>query len=269
MNESRITVAGLSGLTLLSLLSVVQAANEDYGFKPFDHGAKNGGTLPYRLFCPTNIQEGKKYPLVVAFHGAGSVGADNLAQVTAGYGKVFADPKIQAGHPCFVVAPQCPAGRRWVDTDWGKTEHNQPAITPEMRMALEIVDKILSDYPIDRDRIYVHGQSMGGFAVWDVICRRPDMFAAAVPVCGGGDETKAAIIKDIPIWAFHGALDPVVKVICSRNMIAAVKKAGGSPRYTEYAKVEHDAWNYAYKEPGLVDWVFRQCRRNEKGVLQK
>ena len=260
-------LVGMSGIIFLSPLMNAQAGDEDYGFKPFIHASGTNGTLPYRLFIPTSAEEGKKYPLFIYFHGAGSVGSDNLAQLN--YGKVFADQKTQSSHPCFIVAPQCPQGRRWVDTDWGKTAHIQPAITPEMRMALEIVDKIVTDYPIDRDRIYVYGTSMGGFATWDIICRRPDMFAAAVPVCGGGDETKAALIKDIPIWAFHGALDTTVKVIRSRNMIAAVKKAGGNPRYTEYEKVGHDAWNYAYKEPELAEWIFNQCRRNEKSKLQK
>ncbi len=229
------------------------------GFRVFIHESGTNGTLPCRLFIPENIREGEKYPLIVYFHGSGSAGNDNLAQLN--YAKVYADREIQSKYPCFIVAPQIPENHRWVDTDCGKTEHIQPAITREMKMTLEIIDRIVAEYPIDNARIYVNGQSLGGYAVFDIICRRPDMFAAAVPLCGGGDVTRAASIKDIPIWAFHGALDTSVPVINSRNMIAAIKKAGGSPRYTEWENVKHDAWNHAYKEPGLTEWIFGQKRK--------
>src|SRR5262249_52824913 len=113
----------------------------------------------------------------------------------------------------------------------------------------------------DQKRIYVTGLSMGGYGTWDVIGRRPDLFAAAVPVCGGGDETQAATIARVPIWAFHGARDGVVKPARSWNMVAALKKAGGHPGYTEYPDVGHDSWVPTYRDPVLFQWLFAQKRK--------
>jgi len=117
----------------------------------------------------------------------------------------------------------------------------------------------LKTYPVDFDRIYVYGQSMGAFATWDILCRRPETFAGAVAVCGGGDECCAAAIAAIPVWVFHGALDDAVKVERSRNMVAALRRAGGQPHYTEYPDVAHNAWDYAYT-PELFHWLFQQHR---------
>lgn len=124
-------------------------------------------------------------------------------------------------------------------------------------MAIDTINEIVKKYPIDRKRIYVCGQSMGGFATWEIICCYPDMFAAAVPVCGRADEAKAPSIAHIPIWIFHGALDPAVKVARSRNMFKALKNTGGMPKYTEYLKVKHNAWSYSYSSK-LFRWMFNQ-----------
>ena len=127
-------------------------------------------------------------------------------------------------------------------------------------MAIAAIKEIIKKYPIDTKRIYVYGQSMGGFATWEIICRYPDMFAAAVPVCGGADETQAKKIAKIPVWIFHGKLDPVVNVERSRNMFVALKQAGGKPKYTEYPKVKHNAWSYSYS-PKLFEWMFSQKKK--------
>ncbi len=229
-----------------------------FGFDVWPAGGQTPDSLPCRLFRPTPCLEGQRYPLLVYFHGAGSWGSDNLAPLTLA--KTFADETLQADHPCFIAAPQCPRERRWVDTPWTLSEHRQPPITPEMSRVLAIVDALLKACPIDRRRVYALGVSMGGFAVWDVLARRPDLFAAAVPICGGGDETTALLIRHIPLWAFHGALDSVVRVTRSRNMIRALERAGGRPRFTEYPETGHDAWTPAFREPGLFDWLFRQAR---------
>lgn len=102
--------------------------------------------------------------------------------------------------------------------------------------------------------------SMGGYGTWDIIIRKPDLFAAAIPICGGGDETKVAAIAKLPIWAFHGDLDPAVKVIRSRHMIEAIKKLGGTPKYTEYPGQGHFVWIPAHSDPQTWDWLFSQHR---------
>jgi predicted peptidase len=125
-------------------------------------------------------------------------------------------------------------------------------------LVLKILDLIKKEFSIDPSRIYVSGQSMGGYGTWDLITKRPDIFAAAIPLCGGGNTAIAANAARVSIWAFHGAVDETVSVNESRNMITAIRKAGGKPRYTEYPDVDHDVWNWAFLEPGLMDWLFAQ-----------
>ncbi|MEI8247697.1 MAG: prolyl oligopeptidase family serine peptidase [Lentisphaerota bacterium] len=224
------------------------------GFSAWSWLMPDGRELLYRFHCPySNATE--KFPLVVHFHGAGSRGNDNLAQLR--FAKLVLDPALNR-EECFVFAPQCPPELRWVDTDWSAAVHQLPEkVTPEMGAAITILDEIIANYPIDMNRIYIYGQSMGAFATWDLLCRRPEMFAAAVPVCGGGDENYAASVIDVPIWASHGALDQVVKVERSRNMIAALLRAGGTPHYTEFPDIAHNAWDYSYT-PELFQWMFTQ-----------
>jgi predicted peptidase len=112
--------------------------------------------------------------------------------------------------------------------------------------------------PIDPMRVYITGLSMGGFGAFDLLARRPDLFAASAPVCGGADEKTADKIKHIPIWAFHGAKDTAVKPARSRNMIGALEKAGGKPKYTEYPDVGHNSWDNAYRDPEFSKWFFAQ-----------
>ncbi len=234
------------------------------GYHSFYYQAKEGNKLRFRFFMPA-IKEGQKYPLVVHFHGAGSRGSDNIKPINLASTVTNGDyPKK---YPCFVFVPQCPGGRKWVNLDWHKTAHKQPEKPNiQMKMAMEAIDEIIKKYPIDTTRIYVFGQSMGGFATWDIICRKPELFAAAVPVCGGGDVSKAGKIANLPIWAFHGALDPVVKADNSRAMITALRQAGGKPQYTEYKKVKHNAWSYSYT-PELFDWMFKQKKKPSKGKI--
>lgn len=240
---------------LLSTFAVSDVVN---GFVAGRITATNGRILPYRLYLPS-VPDGGKLPLLVHFHGAGSRGVNNTAQL--GQARRFATAGFQKTFPCFVLAPQCPAEERWVDLDWRKIEHTMPQQpTWQMAAALALVEKLLQELPIDPTRVYVNGQSMGGYATWDAISRRPEMFAAAVPVCGGGDVKQVANLKKIPVWAFHGALDKTVPPENSRRMVTALQLAGATVQYTEYPGVAHDAWNHAYDEPGLQEWLFKQRR---------
>jgi len=223
----------------------------------------SGNTLLYRFFKPDNYDANRRYPLVLFFHGAGGRGNDNKTQITdAGQTAAgWASEAVQAQHPCFIIAPQCPTDQRWVEVNWSDRAATQPAQPSEgLRMSMELLDQLQRQYNVDPDRIYVTGLSMGGFATWDLIARYPLRFAAAVPVCGGGDESTAARFKDLPVWAFHGSADNVVSPTRSRNMIAALRLAGGNPRYTEYEGVDHFSWVPAYNDPQLIQWLFAQKR---------
>jgi predicted peptidase len=208
-----------------------------------------GHTTPYRVFVPKEYNSAKKYPLVLWLHGSGSVGKDNRKQITQASTMgthTWTRPGNQAKYPAFVVAPQCcQLGASWTT----------PA---QLGLVIEILATLQQEFSIDATRLYVAGQSMGGYGTWALIAHKPGMFAAAVPLCGGGNVLAAPAIAKTPVWAFHGASDPTVSVWESRKMIEAVKKAGGSPRYTEYPGVGHDVWLRTFKEPGLLDWVFAQ-----------
>jgi predicted peptidase len=217
-----------------------------------------GGSLPYRLLKSDHPEEGKTYPLVVFLHGAGERGSDNEKQLTHGVAE-FARADNRKKYPCFLVAPQCPAGQGWVNVNWGAASHRISAKPARNgALVLELIDALRKEYPIDPNRIYLTGLSMGGYGTWDLLMRRPELFAAAVPICGGGDDSEAAKIAKIPVWVFHGARDQAVKVERSRTMVAALKKAGGQPRYTEYPDVAHDSWVPAYRTPELMEWLFAQ-----------
>lgn len=219
-----------------------------------------GEKLPYRLLKPKNYDASQRYPLVLFLHGAGERGSDNTKQLVHGMAD-FSSDAVMNKYPAFVVAPQCPDERKWVEVPWTDEEHAMPKEpSVALRQTFELLEALSKEFSIDADRIYITGLSMGGFGTWDAIQRKPDLFAAAAPVCGGGDTNYAARIKDVPVWAFHGDQDDAVKVRRSRDMIAAIKAAGGQPKYTEYPGVGHDSWTATYRDPELYQWLFAQKR---------
>ena len=216
-------------------------------------------TLLYRFHEIDNPQ--KKFPLVVFFHGAGERGNDNKKQLEVGI-HILANTQNRAKYPCYILAAQCPDNLKWVNTDWTADSHNfSENPSKPMKQVIELIDILLKKYSIDPKRIYVIGLSMGGFAVWDIISRFPNKFAAAVPICGGGDEKKAKSLSKIPIWVFHGEKDKVVKTLRSRNMVTALKKAGGNPKYTEYKDVGHNCWGKTFNDDNLYKWLFLQSKK--------
>lgn len=222
-------------------------------FAEATYKSARGGEMSYLLFTPGDYDKAKSYPLVLWLHGGGQRGNDLkmlLAHGDAQGAGFLARSDTQEKYPAFVLAPQCPVGGRW-----GNPGASQP--TAQMKLALEIVDKLTTEYSVDTSRLYVMGLSLGGYGTWDAIVRRPDMFAAAVPICGGGDVSRAASIKTA-VWAFHGDEDESVNVSESRRMIAALKAAGSAPRYTEYKGVGHNSWEPAFAEPDLLAWMYAQ-----------
>lgn len=228
-------------------------------FERRTYASANGGSMPYRLFVPTGYGEtNRRYPLVLWLHGGEGRGNDNEKQIAGGNdagATVWIQPRNQARFPAFVLAPQCPEGEMW--TTAGLTVRP----TPRLMDVIDLLRKLEREYRIDPARIYVAGQSMGGFAVWSLVTAYPRMFAAAVPICGGGDEALAERLVGTPIWAFHGELDRAVSVERSRSMVAAVVKAGGRARLTEYKGAGHTVWQQAFADPELLPWVFEQNRR--------
>lgn len=226
---------------------------------------QNGHVLPYRLYTPPGIVAGKTYPLLIFMHGAGERGVDNRRQFLR-----FAPFKFWLKYPCYVLAPECPkqedeganGGGVWVDTPFGAPQHEMKEIpTWPMKLAIRVIDSLLRETNVDKKRVYVTGLSMGGFATWELLQRKPSAFAAAMPVCGGGDLAYASYIAKVPLWVFHGDADSTVPVIRSRDMVGAIKAVGGEPKYTEYPKIGHDAWTPTYPKEGVWDWLFDQRKK--------
>lgn len=207
--------------------------------------SKDGRRLRYDSMKPKDYDPQKKYPLVLCLHG--SAGSTQAA-------RVLAKPTLRTKYPCFVLAPEALVGEAWGKRPFGAMTDVQPLV-------LEIIRALQNEFSIDAKRLYVTGQSAGGFGTYAFIVRNPDMFAAAAPVCGTTDPAKAELIAKIPIWIFHGDQDPLVPVDNSRDMYEALKKAGGSPKYTEYKGVKHNSWDKAYATAAFWEWLFAQKRQ--------
>ncbi|RYD29767.1 MAG: phospholipase, partial [Verrucomicrobiaceae bacterium] len=156
-------------------------------------------------------------------------------------------------------APQCPPDRWWSPVDreaWKLSAAKEP--NNLLDGLLELVEKTSREQPVDPKRFYVTGISMGGFATWDLLGRAPKKIAAAIPICGGGDTDLVRRYGNVPIWAFHGDADPVVPVRTTKDMVAALEKAGGKPKVTYYPGVEHDSWTQTYSNPDVIRWLLDQ-----------
>lgn len=222
----------------------------------------NGVTLPYQVSFPENYDGTKKYPLLVFLHGAGERGNDNEGQLV--HGKDFLLQNTQTKYPAIVIAPQCPADNFWSNVsrhsldgktsfDFGVSE--TPSVAMETLIAL--VNDWLSSGKVDLSQVYVGGLSMGGMGTFELLWRMPDTFAAAFPICGGGDLSKVGLFaKYTAVWIFHGADDSVVPVQHSREMYAALKSSGCDTKYTEYEGVNHNSWDNVFLEKDLFGWLF-------------
>ncbi len=226
---------------------------------------QNGDTLPYRLLLPENYDATKKYPLVFFMHGAGERGNDNEIQLLHG-GKLFLRDDTRKNFPAIVVFPQCPKNSYWstvnMKTDkTGKRLFNFNKTTPPtiaMKMANDLLRQILKKYPVQKKKVYVGGLSMGGMGTFELAARNPKLFAAAFPICGGGDPTTAKTIRKIKWWVFHGAKDDVVPAGYSETMVNALKAVNAEVKFTLYPDANHNSWDPAFAEPGLLPWLFEQ-----------
>lgn len=221
------------------------------------------GTIQYTL---QRARGGGPRPFIVFLHGSGERGTDNHAQMSYPF---FEDPDSLFGpvtmraDPAHVLAPQCPEDDKWVDVPKWDVAKITLAAQPTQAMAnvLILLDDLRKKPHIDTKRIYLVGLSMGAFGVYDLLARRPKVFAAAIAICGAGDVKQAATYAHVPMSIAHGLHDRSVSIERSREMARALRAAGGSPRLIEYADASHDVWNRALSEPALVAWCFQQVLR--------
>jgi predicted peptidase len=246
----------------------------------------NGQTIHYYLFTPKAAAAGRKLPLVLWLHGglkSNGRGGPNMPMAA------FYRDEHQKRRPCFVLRPVAIKGRNWVSPRGAGTgSHALPAKpAASIPVLLELLERTVRRHAIDPGGLHVVGASMGGYGVWDLIARRPKMFASAMPICGGGDPGKAAAIKHVKIWIFHSANDRIVPVRGSREMFAALMKARGekpvvkedakavaaaSPdgriRYTELKTGGHNAWDRALGSLDVIQWALGARRGESKAASQ-
>lgn len=251
------------GLVVLISLPVITTAQDLSLFQKKQFISGND-TLPYRLLLPENYEASKKYPLVFFLHGAGERGNDNEKQLVHG-AKLFLKEEVRRDYPVIVVFPQCPQNSFWSNVDFrmengkrvfGFKAQGEPTIA--MKLAQELLYSIIKDYPVNKRQVYAGGLSMGGMGTFEIVRRNPRLFAAAFPICGGGEPTTASVMKKTKWWVFHGGKDDVVPPELSEKMVDALKAAKAAVKFTLYPEANHNSWDPAFAEPELLSWLFKQ-----------
>ncbi|PWD98542.1 carboxylesterase family protein [Marinilabilia rubra] len=230
---------------------------------------RNGDTLKYRILYPEEMKQDKEYPLVLFLHGAGERGVKNERQLTHG-ADLFVDENWNTTREAIVLFPQCPPGIMWTNREKKKNSEGvwefwfplgDSAPWPSL-MVNQLVEDLTASGKVDADRRYIMGLSMGGIGTLEFLYRWPEKYAAAISVCGGHDPDLAETYCHVPVWFFHGGKDDVVPPIYSRQVYDVLKKCNVDTRYTFYPYANHNSWDPAFSEPGLLDWLFSFEKEN-------
>tara|TARA_R110000765_G_scaffold170051_1_gene274989 strand:- start:319 stop:1101 length:783 start_codon:yes stop_codon:yes gene_type:complete len=226
---------------------------------------KDNDSLQYRIMYPKDFSEDMQYPVVFFLHGAGERGNDNEKQLTHG-SSLFSKVENFEKFPAIVIFPQCPTLDYWSNAKVNRKKrpvslkfknHRKP--TKALRLVMDLVEETIEKTYIKKDQVYVMGLSMGGMGTYEILYRKPELFAAAIAICGGGKPKSAKkYALKVPLWAFHGAKDNVVDPILSVKMVAGLLKYGGHPQFTLYEEANHNSWDPAFDEPDLLEWLFTQ-----------
>ncbi len=230
---------------------------------------QSGDTLPYRILFPLNYDSANAYPVVFFLHGSGERGKDNEKQLTHGW-KFFLQDSFRGKHPAIIIFPQCAESSYWSNvqiitegSNTGKHQHyfvKEGLPSKSMSLLMGLVDNIQDRYKIDKHSMYVGGLSMGGMGTFELVRRKPGVFAAAFPICGGANPATAKQLSKTSWWLFHGLKDNVVRPEFTFEMEAALKKAKAKVKATYYPNANHNSWDPAFAEAGLADWLFAQKR---------
>jgi predicted peptidase len=254
------------GVQGLLTKKVVDHALDIYERKEFVFG--EGKTLPYRILYPANYDKTKKYPLLLFLHGAGERGKDNEKQLVHG-SKLFITEENRKKFPAIVMFPQCPAESFWAAAKIDrsvqpyKIEFDYTA-EPSWPLAAAnaLVKKIANEEGVDKKQIFISGLSMGGMGTFESVYRYPDVYAAALPICGGGDVNRYdKRVAKVPFWVFHGAADAVVNVKLSKEMVDKLKSLKATVKYSEYPGVNHNSWDNAFAEKDYLGWMLQHKKK--------
>lgn len=253
------------GVSLVVFLFFAQPldAQDLCAFEKRTYTSATGQILPYRILYPESYNKEKKYPVILFLHGAGERGNDNEKQLTHG-AKLFLSEENRTNYQAIVIFPQCAAESYWSSVIIDRTKSPYAfdfdytrAETEPLKNAIALVKKIVVEESVDKKRIYITGLSMGGMGTFEAVFRYPKIFAAAAPICGGGDTTQYdKRVRKIPFSIYHGDSDVVVGVNESRQMVEKLKSLKAKVVYKEYPGVNHNSWDNAFAEPDYLSWIF-------------
>jgi predicted peptidase len=263
----RLKIKSVPTLIFLSLLASGARSQDLSQYQKRMYINSSGDTLPYRILFPENYDRQKQYPLLVFLHGAGERGSDNEKQLTHG-ASLFLKPENRKNFPAIILFPQCAADNYWSSVQVDRSsmplvltfDYSKPPTKP-LTSVVELVQKISKQERVRKSSIYIAGLSMGGMGTFEAVYRYPKLFAAAVPICGGGDSARYdSRVRKVPFWVFHGDKDGVVKVSHSRRMVNRLEGLKARVKYTEYTEVDHNSWDFALAEPEFLPWLFSHKR---------
>ena len=251
----------LNLLALMILISSTAMAQSQFSKEVFM--SQKGDSLLYRQLEPQTIDGNTKYPLVLFLHGAGERGNDNELQLTHG-ANMFTNPVNRDKYPTFALFPQCPTDSFWAPVNRSGIKDErfypyEPAMPATLQAVKELLDKFIENNPIDPNRVYIMGLSMGGMGTFEMVCRYPDLFAAAIPICGGVNIKRLEQIESSTAFRiYHGDADAVVPVAFSRNAYTTLKAKNADVEYIEFPGVDHNSWTPAFNMPDFMEWLFNQ-----------
>ena len=251
-------------LLFITVLISLLCRSQDFSLYKKRFMVQGNDTLYYRVLYPKDYDSTKKYPVLFFLHGAGERGNDNEKQLIHG-AKLFLREDVSDKYKAIVIFPQCSRNDYWSNVLRDHEDKSRNFYFLEdgppnryMVLAQELVTLVLNTYPVKKDQVYVGGLSMGGMGTFEIVKRMPGIFAAAFPICGGANPATAVKMKNVRWWIFHGAKDDVVPPFHSEKMVTALKTAGAKVKFTLYPNANHNSWDSALAEPGLLEWLFGQ-----------
>jgi predicted peptidase len=234
-------------------------------FKQYTKGSFNKGkdSMNYRVLFPEHFDSSKTYPILFFLHGSGENGNDNEAQLKNG-GALFLRNDVRKNFPSIIVFPQCTKDSFWSNTKFEQDSTGKTKIifvkggkpTKAMHALLKMVNNFIEKPYVDKKQVYVGGLSAGGMGTYEVLRRKPKLFAAAFAICGGDHVGNVNKYKNVPIWIFHGVKDPVVNPQFSKNVANQLRLIGKEVKFTLYAETGHNSWDAAFAEPTFLPWLF-------------
>ncbi|MCP9198476.1 prolyl oligopeptidase family serine peptidase [Gramella sp. GC03-9] len=250
--------------SVLLMFPMVLSAQAREEFKK-EHFIEGRDTLNYRILYPKDFSEDKEYPVVLVLHGAGERGNDNEAQLVHG-SDLFLKDEIRNEFPAFVIFPQAPKEDYWAKVEVKRDTmpfqfdfKNEEEPTRSLDLVMQMMDSFLDKKFVKKDQVYVGGLSMGGMGTYEIIYKKPQMFAAAFAICGGANPGIASEYRyGFPIWIFHGEKDDIVPPHLSKTMAREINHHGGNAKLSLYPEDNHNSWDSAFAEPNLLPWLFAQ-----------